>query len=106
MRVFACILAATLLAGCARQPLVRTEIVEVPIRVLVPVPLEMTERCNIPALPSNKAVTYGDIITHLVEVYGTVEECNAKLQAIREYTLKESVAHYPRGCTFESFVKR
>ena len=73
-----------MLASCsATQPLVQTELVEVTKRVIVPVPSELTEPCKVRVPSLDKELTYGDVVTYSVEVLGTLEECNLKLEKIR-----------------------
>lgn len=65
------------------EPLVRTELVEVTKRVIVPVPKELTEPCLVTVPPLDGRLNYGDVVTYAVEVLGTLESCNKKLQVIR-----------------------
>jgi len=68
---------------------VRVETITVPYRVIVPVPQELTDPCNMPSFPSGNALTYGDVVEYLVEVIGTVTECNTKLDKIRGLSVNE-----------------
>ena len=65
-------------------PVVQTEIVKETVRVVVPVPKELTEPCLVRVLPLDNKLTYGDVVTYSVEVLGTLEECNQKLESIRK----------------------
>ena len=65
----------------------RTEIVTVPKPYMVKIPTELTERCRVSDsldADSDNVITYGDVVSYSVELLGTVEECNEKLDAIRE----------------------
>ena len=61
----------------------QTEIVTETVRVVVPVPKELTEPCLVRVLPLDNKLTYGDVVTYSVEVLGTLEICNEQLEKIR-----------------------
>jgi len=73
------LLTIALLAGCAgKGDLVRTEVVELPRSVYVPIPAELTQPCPIAEGPLAKAV---EVARQRRE---SLEACNGKLRAIRE----------------------
>lgn len=83
-----CTLILALSACSATEPLIRTEIVEVPIRVLVPIPLELTDPCGDSLYLPDNELTYGDVVTYAVQLQGVVEICNKQLTIIRELPLE------------------
>jgi hypothetical protein len=70
---------------------VRTEIREVPVRQLVPVPEELVLPCKVPDLPTDNPLTYGDIVEALVGALGTVEKCNGKLDKISKLRVRSNL---------------
>ena len=68
----------------------RVEIVEVPgPRVVVPVDQALTKQVLPPqGLSTDNEITYGDVVSYLVQSLGAVEQCNGQLKAIRELPLE------------------
>ena len=60
------------------------EIREVLVPTYISLDSELTSPCQIPTFPTDKEITYGDVVTHSVEMMGSVEECNARFTAIRQ----------------------
>jgi len=83
------LIAALVLSGCSLQePLVRTEILEVPTMVVVPVPEILTRPCGGPILSKDNELTYGDVVAYSLDIMGALELCNEKLLSIRELSSK------------------
>jgi len=57
--------------------------------VYVPLPEDLTAPCFVPVF-ENDVITYGMLVEHHLELMGTIEDCNAKLAAIRQ--LEDTVA--------------
>lgn len=78
------------LAGCkSAEPIVRTETVVLPQRVYVGIPGELTRPCPI------AEGTRAEVFAVARQRKAALEECNGKLQAIRE--LSEKAAKQSEG---------
>lgn len=92
IRAAALILVAGL-AGCASAPepcpFVAPEVIEVPVTRYVPVPVELTEPCPVPAI---KGRTVGDVVDAANARKLALDRCNAQLDAIRKAQPKQEAA--------------
>jgi hypothetical protein len=73
--------------GCAKQPIVRVERVEIPIRQWVPIPAERIAPLDVPAVPAD--LTWGESLQLNGELFGVVEACQldrTRLRALNERT--------------------
>ena len=79
------LIAVLALAGCKTapeaRPFVAPEIVRVPVKTYVALPEELTKPCPIPAI---KGRTVGDVVEVANARKVALDQCNAKLRAIRE----------------------
>lgn len=64
----------------------RTEVRTVPELEFIPVPQEAVSPCLVPSPPLNAKgeIEYVDVPPYAVEVLGILEECNIKLEELRE----------------------
>lgn len=88
-------LSATLwLAGCAPEPLVRTEVVEVERLVYVPVPAELTAPTPHADIPA-RTLFCDDLERGLRAEQAQLERCNADKGATRELAGKRAPEKRP-----------
>lgn len=74
-----------MLSACsATQPLVQTEIIEVPVRVYVPIPEELLEPCRVPVVFGDNSLTYGDVVDYSLAVTGSLNTCNRQIEGIKQ----------------------
>lgn len=68
------------LAGCAAQPIVKTQTVTVKVPVIEPVPAELTAPEPVPVLPAKP--TNGDLAEWALALRHALDAANRKLNAI------------------------
>lgn len=78
-----------MLVGCASEPITRvvteTEVVEVPVEVIRPVPEPMTDPITYPP-PLGEEITVGSLIDRLMLMYDKLDQANRDRAAVRRLT--------------------
>lgn len=73
------------MSGCASEPeprqVVKTETIEVPVTVYVPLPDDLIDGCEVPQVPAS--YTVASAMSYEAALLNALEECNGDIADIR-----------------------